>query len=90
MTEATITVEHEVGLHARPAAAFVKAAQKFESNIIVTNLSRDGIEADAKSIVQIFKAAVAQGHEVRISAEGADADDAVATLVGLIESNFGD
>lgn len=90
MTEATIVVHHEVGLHARPAATFVKTAKGFESAITLTNLSRDGASADAKSLVQIFKAAVAQGHEIRIEADGPDESEAVATLVGLIESNFGE
>ena len=88
MAEATIVVEHEVGLHARPAATFVKTAKGFESNITITNLTRSSDPADAKSIVQIFKVAVAQGHEVRIAAQGPDEDAAVDTLVNLIESNF--
>lgn len=90
MTEATIVVHHEVGLHARPAATFVKTAKGFDSAITLTNLSRDGASADAKSLVQIFKAAVARGHEIRIEADGPDESEAVATLVGLIESNFGE
>jgi phosphotransferase system HPr (HPr) family protein len=68
----------------------VKAAKGFEAAITLTNLTRDGATADAKSLVQIFKAAVAQGHEVRITADGPDESEAVATLVGLIESNFGE
>ena len=90
MTEATIVVHHEVGLHARPAATFVKTAKGFDSAITLTNLSRDGASADAKSLVQIFKAAVARGHEIRIEADGPDESEAIATLVGLIESNFGE
>lgn len=90
MAEATITITHEVGLHARPAATFVKTAKEFESTITVTNITRDGASADAKSLVQIFKAAVAKDHEVLITAEGPDEDEAVAALVGLIESNFGE
>ncbi|MGH9242799.1 MAG: HPr family phosphocarrier protein [Acidimicrobiales bacterium] len=86
MAEAVVTITHEVGLHARPAATFVKTAKGFESTITLTNLSRDGASADAKSLVQIFKAAVAKDHVVRITAEGADEDEAVAALVGLIES----
>jgi phosphotransferase system HPr (HPr) family protein len=90
LAEATITIEHEVGLHARPAATFVKAAKGFESAITITNLSRGSEPADAKSLVQIFKAAVGQGHEVKIAADGSDEDAAVETLVGLIQSNFGE
>ena len=89
-TESTVTITHDVGLHARPAATFVKAAKEFESKITITNLTREGTAADAKSLVQIFKAAVAKDHEVRITADGPDEEKAVATLVGLIESNFGE
>jgi phosphotransferase system HPr (HPr) family protein len=90
MAEATVVIKHEVGLHARPAATFVKAAKEFESDITITNLTRNGEPADAKSLVQIFKAAVAQGHEVRIAAQGPDESEAVDSLVKLIESNFGE
>lgn len=90
MAEAMVVVEHEVGLHARPAASFVKAAKAFASHITVTNLTRGGDPADAKSLVQIFKAAVGQGHEVRIAAEGPDETIAVEALVDLIKSNFGE
>lgn len=90
MAEATIVVEHEVGLHARPASTFVKAAQAFESTITISNLTRGSEPADAKSLVQIFKAAVGQGHEMRITAEGSDEDEAVEALVRLVASNFGE
>ncbi len=89
MVEATVTVHNEVGLHARPAAAFVKEAQRFQADISITNVTRGGDAANAKSIVQIFKAAVAQGHEVLIRADGDDARTAVETLVALIEADFG-
>ena len=90
MQEANIVVTHEVGLHARPAATFVKTAKGFDSSITVTNLSRGSDPADAKSLVQIFKAAVAKDHEIKITADGSDEAEAMAALVGLIESNFGE
>jgi phosphotransferase system HPr (HPr) family protein len=90
MVEAVVAVTNEVGLHARPAATFVKAAKQFESIITVTNLTRGSDPADAKSLVQVFKAAVARGHDVKITAQGSDEDQALATLVGLIEANFGE
>lgn len=90
MKEATVVVTHEVGLHARPAATFVKTAKEFDSAITVTNVTRGADPADAKSLVQIFKAAVAKDHEIKIAADGADEAEALAALVGLIESNFGE
>lgn len=90
MIQATITVNNDVGLHARPAAAFVKTAKTFDSDITVANLTRGADPVDAKSLVKIFKAAVASGHDIRITADGADEQAAVDALVGLIESNFGE
>lgn len=90
MQEATVTVTHGAGLHARPAAIFVKTAKTFTAEITITNLSRGSDPADAKSLIQIFKAAVAQGHEIRITADGSDESDAVTALVGLINTNFGE
>ena len=90
MVEAIVAVTNEVGLHARPAATFVKTAKQFESTITVTNLTRGSDPADAKSLVQVFKAAVARGHDVKITVHGSDEDQALAALVGLIEANFGE
>jgi phosphotransferase system HPr (HPr) family protein len=90
MKDSTITVTHEVGLHARPAATFVKKAAQFESAITIENLTRGGDPMNAKSVVSVFKAAVAQGHEVKIVADGPDEEAALSALVGLIESNFGE
>ena len=90
MAETTVVVRHEVGLHARPAATFVNTAKTYESDITITNPTRGSDAANAKSLVQVFKAAVAQDHEIKIVAEGPDEEAALADLVGLIESNFGE
>lgn len=91
MAEATITVEHEVGLHARPAAKFAKMAATFESDITVSNVTIGGDPVNAKSVLHIIsKAKVAGGHDVRIEASGPDEDAAIAALVELVETNFGE
>lgn len=90
MVEAIVAITNAVGLHARPAATFVKTAKEFQSVITVTNLTRGSDPADAKSLVQVFKAAVASGHEVKLTVHGSDEDQALAALVGLIEANFGE
>lgn len=90
MQEIKIAVTHEVGLHARPAAAFVKAAKSFESTISLRNLTRDTDFVDAKSLVQVFKIAVAQDHEIELTIEGPDEEAAATELVRLIETNFGE
>lgn len=86
MREAHVTVTNDVGLHARPAATFVKKAAEFDSDITITNLTRSGDPVNAKSVVSVFKAAVAKDHQIRLTADGADEDEALAALVDLIES----
>lgn len=89
MIERQVKVRGEVGLHARPAANFVKTAQRFSSRITVTNLTRQGEPVDAKSLLQLLKIAVAKDHEIRIVAEGDDEQQAVDTLADLVETTFG-
>jgi phosphocarrier protein HPr len=87
--ELVLTISHPAGLHLRPAALFVRTANRFTSQITLTNLGRDGSNAvDAKSMLGVMQAAVSQGHQVRVRANGADAADAVAALAALVESNF--
>ena len=89
MVEARITIRHEVGLHARPAALFVKTAQRFASAVSVHNLTRaDGQAADAKSILGVLTLGALQGHEVQITADGPDEVEALGALVRLNEANF--
>jgi len=87
MPEITLTIRHQVGLHARPAASFVQTAKKFESDVIVTHGER---EANGKSILKVLTLGVEQGAIVTIRTEGKDANQALAALERLIESNFGE
>ncbi len=91
MAETRLTVQHQAGLHARPAALFVRTAAGFEASIRVRNLTRgDDREVDAKSIVGMMTLGVEQGHEILIIAEGSDDNQAIAALRGLIDGNFGE
>lgn len=87
MSQITLTVEHEEGLHARPAALFVKTAGSFKSDITVKKGDR---EANAKSMLSVLTLGVNQGTEISIYAEGEDADEALAQLEKLIKNNFGE
>ncbi|MNL82330.1 HPr-like protein Crh [compost metagenome] len=71
----------KTGLHARPAALFVQEANKFSSEIFV---EKEDKKVNAKSIMGIMSLAISSGTEIFISAEGADADQAVAALTGLV------
>lgn len=90
MKEATVTVAHPVGLHARPAASFVQAARQFTSKITIQNLDRPSTKAVAISAFNLLQIGVKTGHHVVIRAEGEDEDAAVAALVKLIQDNFGE
>jgi phosphocarrier protein HPr len=85
-----IIVRHKVGLHARPAALFVKAAAGFTSRITVENLTKGTAPANAKSILSVLSVAVQMHDRVRLTADGNDAEAAVTALCDLINSNFGE
>jgi phosphocarrier protein len=87
MPEAKIIVNHKVGLHARPAATFVKAANQFKSNVQVGTAAKT---VNAKSILSVLTLGVNQGTEIKIQTEGEDADAALAALIALVEDNFGE
>ncbi|MCS7178533.1 MAG: HPr family phosphocarrier protein [Anaerolineae bacterium] len=87
MPEITLTVRHEVGLHARPAALFVQTANRFKSNIVVIHGER---RANAKSILGVLTLGANQGAIITVRAEGEDADEALKALELLVESNFGE
>jgi len=90
VAEATLTIHHPAGLHARPAALFVQTAARFKATVRVTNLTRGTKPVDAKSILSVLTLGVSQGHQIRVTADGADADTAIQTITGLVESNFGE
>jgi phosphocarrier protein len=93
MKESKIVVNNKVGLHARPASLFVQEAAKYQSNIKVSTHDPDTKElreANAKSILGVLTLGVFQGMEITIRAEGEDEEDAVTSLLALVEKNFGE
>jgi phosphotransferase system HPr (HPr) family protein len=90
MQTIVLPVNHPVGLHARPAAQFVQTASKFESEITVANKTKESDPVNAKSILSVLTLGVHQGHEIEISADGPDAEDALKALEQLVAENFGE
>ena len=80
-----VTVLNKLGLHARPAAMFVKAANRFESEIMV---EKDGEQVNGKSIMGLMMLAAGQGAKLIITAEGRDANAAVNELAVLFQRKF--
>ena len=85
-----ITVINKVGLHARPAAAFVKKAQVFKSQVRIENLTKKTEAVNAKSFVKLLSIAVDRDNLIRITAEGEDELQAVESLKELVNDNFGE
>ena len=81
MVESQATVGPQEGLHARPAAQFVKTAKRFSSEILVLKGER---QANAKSSLKIMTLGARKGDTLTIRAEGDDAQEAVDALVELI------
>ncbi len=89
-TSNDIVIHHRVGLHARPAAMFVKMAVGFSSRITLENLTKATQPINAKSILSVLSAGVKLDDQIRITAAGADEIEAVAALSDLVNSNFGE
>lgn len=90
MIEHILKIENEVGLHARPAAEFVKLASTFPAEIQVKNVTTGSEFVNAKSILGILTLGVNQGHEIHIQVDGDNAQEALDALVSLVDSNFGE
>ena len=87
MIEKAIQVNNKSGLHARPASILVKEAGAFQCSI---HIKKNGKEVDAKSILGVMSLAVQPGETVTIKADGADEQDAIAKLITIIQSKFGE
>lgn len=88
MQQLRLKVINKVGLHARPAAVFVREAGGFEADIRIRNATSDSGWVDAKSILSLLTLGVEQDHEIELEIEGADEASAAQTLRTLIETDF--
>ena len=82
-----VTVVNKLGIHARPAAQFVKLANRFASEIFV---EKDGEKVNGKSIMGLLMLAAGPGSTVTVEAHGDDASQALNELEELIKHKFGE
>ena len=85
MTVSTVEICNRRGLHARAAAKFVKLAAEFDADVTVF---KDGQSVSGESIMGLMMLAAGIGSSIGISAEGADADRALAALTELVSNGF--
>jgi phosphocarrier protein HPr len=83
--KSTAAICNTRGLHARASAKFVKLASSFEAEIQVT---RDGVTVDARSIMGLLMLGAGNGSSIEITAEGADAQEAIDALGELVARKF--
>ena len=83
--EKDLTIPNRLGLHARPAAMFVRIASRFRSEIWV---SKEGEEVNGKSIMGLMMLAAGQGSKLHVRCEGPDADKAIEEIEALIKAGF--
>ncbi len=87
VVERLAPIVNALGMHARPAAEFVKVANRFQAHITVT---KDGLEVNGKSITGMMMLAAECGSSLLLRADGDDAEAAVAALLELVAAGFGE
>lgn len=84
------TVINPSGLHARPAATFVKAASRYDADVQIAEVGGESPAVSARSLLALMALGVRQGARVRVSASGPQAKDALDDLRSLIDDGFGE
>lgn len=85
MIQKVVVIKNKLGMHARPAALFVKAAARYASDVYV---GRDDHEVNGKSIMGVMMLAAEMGSQITITVSGDDEEAAMAELVQLVEDKF--
>jgi phosphocarrier protein HPr len=82
-----IVVQNQEGLHARPATFFIQKSNEFKSSIWVEKEER---RVNAKSLLGVLSLGIVGSTKIRIIADGADEEEAINSLVKLVQSGFED
>ena len=90
MTSVRLVVRNPSGLHARPAALFVRTAGQFGSKVTVSNPAAGKGPVDAKSILSVLTLGVSSGTEIEVTADGDAAEDAIDGIRSAVESGLGE
>ncbi len=87
MFDKKVTVQNQVGLHARPATFFIQKANEYKSTVWV---ERDERRVNSKSLLGVLSLGIVGGVEIRVIADGPDEKEAVEVLIKMIEAGFSD
>ncbi len=87
MTERTLKIVNEKGLHARASAKFVEVVEQFDAAAEVT---KDGMTVSGDSIMGLLMLAASRGTTIEVRTSGAQAEDLLAALAALVANRFGE
>ncbi len=87
MVKRKVTIKNPTGLHLRPAGILCKEAMNYKSLI---TFNYRGNTANAKSVLSVLGACIKSGDEIELVCSGEDEEEALATLVKMIEEGFGE
>ena len=82
-----VSVQNQVGLHARPATFFIQKANEYTASVWVEKEER---RVNAKSLLGVLSLGIVKGTNIALIADGSDEKEAVDALVSLIQNNFGE
>ena len=85
MISQDVTIQNNVGLHARPATFFVQKANSFKSSVWVEKGDR---RVNAKSLLGVLSLGIGKGTVITLISDGADEEEALEGLVGLIQKGI--
>ena len=85
MVSRSVTIQNNVGLHARPATFFIQKANSYKCSIWV---EKEDCRVNAKSLLGVLSLGIVNGMTITLVADGADEADAIAGLKALIENGF--
>lgn len=88
MTERTFTLSGAAGLHARPASLLVQMANKFPGTEI--SVVKGEKKVNARSVLAVMSLGAKSGESITITADGPQADEAMAAIAALVEGGFGE
>lgn len=87
MTSVNVTIQNNVGLHARPATFFIQKANTYKSSIWVEKEDR---RVNAKSLLGVLSLGIVKGMTITLIADGPDEAEAISGLAELINTGFGE
>lgn len=91
MVRQQVIIKNPTGLHLRPAGLFCKTAMQFECKITIERKNQgEEIYANAKSVLSVLGSCIKSGDEITIACEGKDEEEALKTMVQIVEDGLGE